>query len=393
MKVLHVIPGIAPRYGGPSQAVIQMCQALRSEEVEVLIATTDADGEGRLAVEIGRPVVYEGVPTILFPRQLSEAFKYSRPLSSWLHKNVTGFDLLHIHAVFSHSSLAAAKACQKHKVPYVVRPLGSLDPWSLTKRKLEKNILWHLGVKKMLTLAAAVQYTTTDEKQLAEGALDIDSGVVIPLGVTDEILDANSSRKAPIQVRDKPYVLMLSRLHPKKGLELLIDAFLDATNGEFEHWKLVIAGDGEPDYVSHLKRSVRKKNAGARVVFTGWVQGETKISTLKGAALFALPSRQENFAISVAEAMACGVPVLVSEHVNLASEVQAATAGWVVSLGYEALQRTLVEALRNERERTVRGAAGRELVRSRYTWAAIARELAQFYRSILYEARSNQLPS
>ena len=88
MKVLHVIPGIAPRYGGPSQAVIQMCQALRSEEVEVLIATTDADGEGRLAVEIRKPVAYEGVPTIFFPRQLSEAFKYSRPLARWLDSNL-----------------------------------------------------------------------------------------------------------------------------------------------------------------------------------------------------------------------------------------------------------------------------------------------------------------
>ena len=130
MKVLHVIPGIAPRYGGPSQAVIQMCQPLRSEEVEVLIATTDADGEARLAVEIGRPVVYEGVPTIFFPRQLSEAFKYSHLLACWLDKNVEDFDVVHIHAVFSHSSLAAARACENKNVPYIVRPLGQIELFS-----------------------------------------------------------------------------------------------------------------------------------------------------------------------------------------------------------------------------------------------------------------------
>ena len=88
MKILHVIPGLAPNYGGPSQAIVEMCQALQSEGVEVLIATTDADGRGRLAVEIGTPVVYEGVPTIFFPRQLSEAFKYSHLLARWLDKNV-----------------------------------------------------------------------------------------------------------------------------------------------------------------------------------------------------------------------------------------------------------------------------------------------------------------
>jgi glycosyltransferase involved in cell wall biosynthesis len=391
MKVLHVIPSLARRYGGPSQAIIEMCQALQSENIEVLIATTNADGDGRLPVDLERSLTYEGVPAIFFSRQLSEAFKYSRPLSSWLDKNVTGFDLLHIHAVFSHSSLAAANACQKHKVPYVIRPLGSLDPWSLTQRKLEKNFLWHLAVKKMLTLAAAIQYTTAAEKQRAEGALDIDSGVVIPLGITDEIVAANCNGKVPIHVTNKPYVLMLSRLHPKKGLELFIEVFLDAmSDGEFGHWRLVIAGDGELEYVSKLKRLVRRRDAGARVIFTGWVQGETKISALRGAALFALPSRQENFAISVAEAMACGVPVLVSEHVNIAREVQAVKAGWVASLDYEALRQSLIEALRSEHERTARGAAGRELARSRYTWAAIARELERFYRSILSESLSKR---
>src|SRR5262245_54592544 len=171
MKVLHVIPGIAPRYGGPSQAVVQMCQALRAEEIEVLIATTDADGNGRLAVEIEKTIAHEGVPTIFFPRQLTEAFKYSRPLARWLHSNASPFDVVHIHAIFSHSSLAAASACQRWDVPYVLRPLGSLDPWSLSQKRFAKKILFQMGVNQMLDGACAIHYTTAAEKQLAEGAL------------------------------------------------------------------------------------------------------------------------------------------------------------------------------------------------------------------------------
>ena len=97
MRVLHVIPGIAPRYGGPSQAIIEMCRAVQSEGVKVLIATTDADGPNRLPVQLGARIEYLGVPTIFFSRQFSEAFKYSHSLAQWLDESVDSFHLVHIH--------------------------------------------------------------------------------------------------------------------------------------------------------------------------------------------------------------------------------------------------------------------------------------------------------
>src|SRR5437867_3375058 len=111
MRVLHVIPGIAERYGGPSRAVSAMCRALGERGLETLIVTTDADGAGRLPVEVGHPVRYRDVPTIFFPRRFSESFKYSPPLAAWVDGNVGAFDVVHIHAVFSHACLAAARAC------------------------------------------------------------------------------------------------------------------------------------------------------------------------------------------------------------------------------------------------------------------------------------------
>ena len=188
MKILHVIPAIAPRYGGPSQAIIEMCRALQDHGAEVLIATTDADGESRLRVETGTQTVYRGVPTIFFRRQFSEAFKYSRDLARWLNEHVSSFDVVHIHAIFSHSSIAAARACIQKGIPYIVRPLGSLDPWSLKQKRFAKNVLWRMGVKRMLSHASAVHYTASEEKRRAEQGLGINSGMVVPLGVHQESL-------------------------------------------------------------------------------------------------------------------------------------------------------------------------------------------------------------
>jgi len=387
MKALHVIPSVAPRYGGPSRAIFEMCHALEERGVGPLIATTDADGASRLPVELGSRLRYEGVPTIFFPRQWSEAFKYSGPLARWLRANVERFDVVHIHAVFSHACLAAARASRWRNVPYVVRPLGTLDPWALRQKRLRKRLLWHVWARRMLRGATAIHYTTTEERRLAEEGLGLDHGVVIPLGVREELLTPQADRmcfrkRFPSLGKD-PYILMLSRLHPKKGLELLLEAFLALVNQqEFQHWRLVVAGEGAAGYVTSLQRLVQEKDGAAHVLFAGWLDGAENISALQDAALLALPSHQENFGLSVVEAMACGVPVLVSPHVNLAEEIRAAGAGWVVPLDAAALLQALMDALRGEAERSTRGSAGRDLVRSRFTWPRVSAELAQLYRSV-----------
>ncbi len=386
-KVLHVIPSVAPRYGGPSQAIMEMCRALLACDVEPLVATTDADGRGRLPVEHGKVVEYQGVPTLFFPRQWSEALKFSLPLARWLGANVAEFDVVHIHAVFSHACLAAANASRRKGVPYVVRPLGTLDPWSVHQKRWRKQLFWHLGVKHMLAGAAAIHYTTADEQRLAESSLGLGRGVVIPLGISPDIfthpVPPERFRQQHAELGREPYVLILCRLHPKKGIELALDAFLAATaQPELRAWRLVVAGAGDPTYVGGLRRLVAKRGGDERVLFTGWLAGDDKLAALRGAALMALPSRQENFGISVVEALASGVPALVSPHVNLAPEISAAGAGWVVRLEVDALEAAFARIMRDRDERARRGAAGRALALERFTWPAVAAQLAQLYATI-----------
>jgi glycosyltransferase involved in cell wall biosynthesis len=385
VKVLHVIPAIAPRYGGPSQAILGMCRALANEGVEVLIATTDADGRHRLQVECGTETSYAGVPTIFFARQWSESFQYSRPLAAWLNANVARFDVVHIHAIFCHPCLAAARAAQRHGVPYIVRPLGTLDPWSLRQKPLRKQLFLRLVGQRMLDGAAAIHYTAEAEKHTVETTLGVDRGVVVPLGVDEQHFVNARDSNLEISKRiaaDGPYVLSLGRLHPVKGLELLIQTFLSATDTiDLRHWRLVIVGDGDTAYARHLEQLGR--GVDNRVRFTGWLNGKNKMAVLQGASLFAAPSHHENFGVAAVEAMACGVPLLISPHYGLAQEVDAAGAGWISRANASAMTEVLGRALRDSSERARRGLAARELARSRFSWSGVAAQLRQLYADIM----------
>jgi glycosyltransferase involved in cell wall biosynthesis len=227
-----------------------MCHALSERGHDVLIATTDADGAERLPVELGRRTIYQNVPALFCRRQWSEAYKYSHPLARWLEAHVRDFDVVHIHAVFSHACLAAARACRRRGVPYVVRPLGTLDPWSLKQKRFRKLAFWYLGGRPMLTGAAAIHYTTQSEEELVAESFGLKRGAVIPLGVEEQLLtliDEAEDSVAEVESFDgHPYALVLSRLHQKKGLELLLPAFLSLVRRpEFAEWRLVLAGDGD----------------------------------------------------------------------------------------------------------------------------------------------------
>ncbi|HZS48530.1 MAG TPA: glycosyltransferase [Blastocatellia bacterium] len=387
MKILHVIPAVAARYGGPSHAVFEMCKALNQQGTEILIATTDADGESTLPVKLATKTEYNGQNAIFFHRQWSEAYKYSRPLANWLDANIKGFDAAHIHAVFSHSCLAAAKAARENGIPYIIRPLGTLDPWSLQQKRIRKQIMWRAGVGKMLRKASAIHYTATDEKDLAEGALGLNKGVVIPLGIDSDYFQSTNNDgiflRSHEELEQSPYILALCRIHPKKGLELLIDAFRKLhSDSKFNSWRLVIAGNGEESYVRSIKELASNNGGSGSVIFSGWLSGAEKKSAIQNAALLALPSHQENFGICVAEAMACGVPVLVSPHVNLAKDIRESDSGWIAPLEETEFTSILREAMSNESERNRRGILGKQFASQQFRWSTLALRLNTLYQAV-----------
>jgi glycosyltransferase involved in cell wall biosynthesis len=385
MRVLHVIPSVSKQSGGPSQAILPMCRSLRDQGVDVLLATTDAAIDD--SPDLERITSYQGLPLVFFPKQLGASFKYSRPFSLWLHKNVASYDLVHIHAVFNHACIAAARASRANRVPYIVRPLGTLDPWSMKQKSLRKKVFWHAGLKRMLADAAAIHYTSEGEQLAVEQSLNLNHGIVVPLGVETKAPEKSRPRKdlagQLAWMGEQPYVLVLSRLLPTKGLDVLLEAFLSLIKRqEFRSWRLVLAGEGPADYVAFLKRIAAQLPAQDGVVFPGWLDGENKETALMNASLLALPSHHENFGLCVIESLACGVPVLISPHVNLAADVQAAGAGWVADVHIHSVEAALAEALGSQRERLRRGEAGRNLALN-FAWSSIAERLCDAYRKVL----------
>ena len=379
MRALHVVPAVAPRYGGPSEVALRSVASLREAGIDALLATTDADGEGRLLVATGEEADYLGVPCIFFPRWRGESLKPSPELARWLRGHAGEFDVVHVHSVFSHSSIAAGRAARRAGVPYVVRPLGQLDEWSLAQHAWRKRAFLALAGRGFVERAAALHWTDESEKRRAPRFAAGRPSFVAPLGVDERLFEAREAGER------EPVVLFLSRLHPKKNVEALIDAFA-SLGTEAEGWRLVVAGDGEEAYVASLRS--RAAASGRAVDFVGWLTGEQKARVLASSALFVLPSRQENFGIVVAEAMAAGTPVVVSESVALSGDVRRVKAGWVTPQDADGLSRVLSEAISSPSERARRGGAGRGLAEERYRWSAVARELASRYEALAAEKRA-----
>lgn len=393
MRVLHVIPMIALRYGGPSQAVIQMCQALRKLQIDVTIASTDACGEGRLAVPLEGRTEFEGVPTYFFKRQaarvLPSGFAFSWPFTKWLYRHVVDYDILHIHYAFTYVVTPAAAFARRRGIPYIIRPVGTLDPWSLRRRAHRKKLYAALIERRNLDGASALHCTTDEELQTVHAFGIKAPGVVIPLGVDLPETGGTSGpgiRERYPWAKNTPIILFLSRLHPKKGLDILIPALANLQH-EGREFAFVLAGVGEEWYEREVQRMLSDHNLLGRTVLLGFVEGEEKRRVYAEANVFVLPSYQENFGVAVAEAMASGVPVVISNRVNIYPEVLAYGAGLVTDCAVAQVQKALAALLDDPGACAQMGEAGKRLVGDRYRWESVAPRIVELYKNIMEEPR------
>jgi glycosyltransferase involved in cell wall biosynthesis len=299
-------------------------RVLTAEGFTVETVATDDDGPShRNAKGDTKEHVENGVVRRYFPKQ-TEFYKVSLPMACWLKREVRRFDLVHIHALFSFSSLAASRAAKQAGVPYIIRPLGVLNQYGITQRRaLLKRFSLHLLEAPALRSAAAVHFTMEAEREEAQ-LLGIPlKSVVIPLGM--------ESQKSPLPDPSvPPYVLFLSRIDPKKNLESLLDAWRIVVDTRPD-WRLVIAGSGGPEYLASLKGRCASLGITGSVDWAGQVKGEVKARLLVNAAIFTLPSFSENFGIAAAEAMQAGKACLFTSGVAVGA--WAARGGAAVASG------------------------------------------------------------
>ncbi|WP_395746997.1 glycosyltransferase [Prosthecobacter sp.] len=392
MSVLHVIPSLSVAHGGPSKALPMMARALAEEGVRVDVATTDDDGPGRRLREVpqGGAQQREGFRVFYF-RKLTEFYKISPGLLLWLFRQVKEYDVVHVHAVFSFATLAAAWACRLRGVPYVVRPLGVLNNWGMNNRRWWlKALSFRLLDKPLLDHAAAIHYTSQQEADEAARLRIRAPDVVIPLGMD---LTALQSLPAPDlftsqfpAAAGRPVILFLSRLDPKKNVELLLEAFALLAAAEPAPL-LVVAGGGTPAYLAGLQARAEALGVARRVLWTGHVEGMLKLSLLAAASVYVLPSHSENFGIALLEAMGAGLPCISTPGVALATEAAPQNAVLLCAPEPPALAAALGGLLGSAPERQRLGAAAAQLARGQYSAEAAGRALKQLYARIL-ERRS-----
>ncbi|MGB6166374.1 MAG: hormogonium polysaccharide biosynthesis glycosyltransferase HpsP [Geitlerinemataceae cyanobacterium] len=385
LKILQIVPSISLVYGGPSQMVLGLSEALARQGVEVTVLTTNANGDvGQppLNVPLNEPVSKNGYQVRYFSCSPLRRYKFSLELLRWLWKHAPEYDVAHIHALFSPVTTAAAWVARQRNLPYILRPLGTLDPADLQKKKWLKKIYAGSIESANLSGAAAVHFTTETEARISHrfGAKTRD--LVIPLGVEPYVGEPVEIDCTQLTLpSESPIVLFLSRIEPKKGLELLIPA-LECLHCEGLEFHFVMAGSNaqDPEYEAKIARKIQASSLLQCTTFAGFVTGDAKALLLRYADVFVLPSYYENFGIAVVEGMVAGVPVIISDRVQIADAVEESQSGWVASCDVEAVAAALREALQNPAERRRRGANAREYAIKYYSWDAIAEQTIQAYR-------------
>ncbi|GAB2694160.1 glycosyltransferase [Aliiglaciecola aliphaticivorans] len=340
MKILRVIPSVDKTNGGPINGLLNSSKGLVDRGHEVTVLSLDNPNEKHIA---DFPF-----PLITFKGSLG-IFKYSALFKSWLKENVTNFDVVIIQGVWQYHSYATAYACTLQKVPYVLFTHGMLDPWFTENNllgRLKKTLYWKLFERHSINNAAQVLFTSKEELRLAREPFSPYSPneKVVAYGSPVPLVDEEKAKKVFFDsfphLNNKPFILFLSRIHEKKGIDLLIEA-LGELSDKYPQAQLAIAGPDHNNLKPQLQDRAIALNIEKRISWLGMLDADVKWGAFYACEAFVLPSHQENFGIVVSEALSTGTPTLITKKVNIWTEVVEANAGFAGADSVSGVKSTL----------------------------------------------------
>lgn len=380
LRVLHVIPSVSISDGGPSKAIALIERVLSDRGIEVTTLTTRGFNDPLAP----RSELRGGAASVrrIYVDRWVQFYKFAPGIVPYLLRNLRAFDVVHIHALFSFTSTATALVALWLRVPFIVRPLGTLTKYGVgQRRRLWKQLSIALFEKRILRGAAAVHFTSQAELEEAKSLGLRCLGIVIPLGVEEERPPEGQRSQATNIRADQKLILFLSRIDPKKNLEALIDA-MALSEVLQKRCVLVVAGSGDPAYVESLKRRAASSGLADQIRWLGFVEGEDKAALLAAAHVFVLPSFSENFGIAAVEAMLAGVPCLLSPGIAIAAEAERAGAALVIEPTPDQIAAGIVSTLESDLSASSMGARGREFARRAYSTAAMGDALIHLYSDV-----------
>ena len=371
MRLLHVIQSADPRHGGPIEALTARAGLLGRLGHRVEVASCDDPG-----ADFVRDAT---LPIHALGPGLGK-YGWTPRLLAWLRAHHRGYDAVIVNGVWQYNGLAVRQALADSGRRYFLFPHGMLDPWFGERypiKHLKKLPYWLLVERFNLLRAAAVLFTSEEERQRARRAFPCYAAAreeIAPYGVAAPEKPLDDYRRAFAAVlpalANTRYLIFMGRLHEKKGVDLLLDAFASVAAGHPDV-SLLIAGPDDTPYADLLKKRAQRLGMAARVTWAGMLSGDVKYGALVAAEAFVLPSHQENFGVAVVEALACGTPVLISDKVNIWREVEAGGAAYVEADTVEGTRRLLDRWLALPApDRAAMAAAAQPLFRERFDIAS-----------------------
>lgn len=373
---LHVLSHLDPRYGGLSAAVPQLASALGAHHGEAVSLAGFCSAD---EVESQLP---DDLDVSRWPASRM-AWLQDRTLRERFNAHLKNADGLHLHGLWEQSTAIAATACRSSRKPYVLSAHGMLDRWALNNKRLKKALYAAISERENIRRAACLHALTPTEAQdyrrfgATQPIAVIPNGVSVPANVDSELFFARFP-----SLRGKRIILFLSRLHLKKGLDILARAWGVVSN-HYREAHLVLAGPDFEGTRAKVEKWLGQQCSAQSFTFTGMLDSETKWSALRAAECFVLPSYSEGLSVATLEALGCGVPVIITEQCNL-PEVAQFGAGWTIQPDTAQLSGALSEMLSHSAMTNRRiGENGRRLVEQNYSWPLIGRKMGEVYAWVL----------
>lgn len=379
MRVLHVAASMSPEWGGPVKVIQGLTESLVKRGVQISVFAPSKNPK--------KAIIPKGVDVRLFPESIFAKIwrNHSFQLAKALKKEVARFDIIHIHEIWHHSHFAAYRVAKFLGIPFVVSIHGELEPWGLNFKRCKKRIYSSLIQRRILQEASALHAITTREVQNIKNFGISNKVVVIENGINLSEFQNLPPKQKLIEyfpeLQGKKILLFLGRLHVNKGLDILIRAFSRIIE-KHPDARLLLVGPDENGYKDQIIELVREENITEKVIFTGLLIGEKKQSALSGADLFILPSYSEGFSISILEAMASGLPVIITKPCNF-PEVEEQNAGIVINPDVSELEGAMSKLLVSMEIRRKMGENGQKLVMDKYNWEAISDKMFNLYEDVL----------
>lgn len=388
MRVLWISPYFEPAYiyGGPARSIPSMTRALVKQGIDVHVYTTNANGATNLDVPLEKPQVNQGVHVTYFNRVIKATYFWSPRLAKTIKERSTEFDLIHINIVFSYLSKVPSDIASANNIPYVITPNGMLMPRALKHKRYKKMLYMRLFERALLNRANALICTDENEINGIDPLGLICQTYLVPNGI-ETCQFSDLPRRGMLRKRlnitpEGTVILMLGRLHPIKRPDLAVQAFCEIA-AKYPQAHLILAGPDENSMEPNLRRIAQNANATERVHFTGMLGTDEVRQAYADADIFLSTSESENFGMAVVEAMAAGLPVLISEKIGISRYIASAEAGLVVALD----TKEITEGLANLLERTDKlesmGKRARTIAVENFDLAVVARKMVDCYHEII----------